>query len=168
MIFTAEHWRCGRRDTKRVGTQPKGSKERRKGGRTRKGDKTRQDKKRRGNTQKCNRKYTTHHGNVGLGSVLEPGEELSRSAGHLLVRLSLVPERVEVGVVLFLHGVERDGGILLLQLAHASASGGEEEEGVFSGGGVGRLGERASVWTIRTIHSPTNQVHHKQSTAPTF
>lgn len=88
--------------------------------------------------------HLTHHGNVGLGSVLEPGEELSRSVGQLLVRLSLVPERVKVGVVFFLHGVERDGGILLLQLAHASGGGGEEE-GVF--GRWGMLGKRA-IWRV--------------------
>lgn len=66
----------------------------------------------------------TYHGNVGLGSVFEPGEELSRPVGHLLVRLSIVPERFIVSVVLVLNSVERDRGIPLLQLAHAPGSGG--------------------------------------------
>lgn len=92
------------------------------------------------------RKYTkrpkkyTHHRNIGLGSILEPGEELSRSVGHLLVRLSFVPERLVVSVVLVLDGVERDRGILLLKFAHASGSGGEE----FVFGRWGRFGQRAS------------------------
>lgn len=97
----------------------------------------------RGNTAqrqegKETRQRNTHHGNVGLGSVLEPGEELSRSAGYFRVRLSLVPERVEESVVLVLHGVERDRGVLLLQLAHASCS---KREGSVLGGGVVSVSE---------------------------
>lgn len=66
----------------------------------------------------------THHGNIGLGSILEPGEELSRSDGQLRVRLPIVPERVVVSIVLVLHGVERYRGVLFLQLAHAPGGGG--------------------------------------------
>lgn len=63
----------------------------------------------------------THHGNVGLRPILEPGEELSPTMGHRVVRLSLITLGIEVGIVIVRDGIEGDVRVLPLELAHASA-----------------------------------------------